>query len=81
MHEIRETFDVKFMLEIFLDNRLTKFHGHQSMKLQLSYKMMFGYVQKLQILHVIPLKTINIVSYKKFYQPKLGRAGLVRFLG
>jgi len=32
------------------------------MKLQLSYEIVFGYVQKLQIAHLIPLKTINIVS-------------------
>jgi len=32
------------------------------MKFQLSYEIMFGYVQKLQIVHLIPLKTINIVS-------------------
>jgi len=25
----------------------SKFHGHQSTKLQLSYEIMFGYVQKL----------------------------------
>jgi len=41
----------------------SKFHEHQSMKLQLSYEIMFGYVQKLQIEHLIPLKPINIVSY------------------
>ena len=29
------------------------------MKLQLSYEIMFGYVQKLQIVHLIPLKTIK----------------------
>jgi len=40
MHEIRETSDVRFMPEIFLDKCLTlKFHGHQSMKLQLSYEI------------------------------------------
>jgi len=27
---------------------------------------MFGYVQKLPIAHLIPLKTINIVGYNKF---------------
>jgi len=36
------------------------------MKLRLSYKIMFGYVQKLQIAHLISLKTINIVTYNKF---------------
>jgi len=40
----------------------SKFHGHESMKLELSYEIMFGYVQKLQIAHLIPLKTINIVG-------------------
>jgi len=43
------------------------------MKLQLSYEIMFSYVQKLQIVHLIPLKTINIVSHNKFYKPRLGR--------
>jgi len=33
------------------------------MKLQLSYEIMFRYVQELQIAHWNPLKTINIVSY------------------
>ena len=47
------------------------------MKLQLSYEIMFGYVQELQIVHLIPLKTINIVSYNKFSKP--GRAGLGQF--
>ena len=45
------------------------------MKLQLSYENMFDYVQKLQILRLIPLKTINIVSYNKFFKPRSGRAG------
>ena len=50
-----------------------KFHGYQSMKLQLSYEIMFDYVQKLQIAHdLIPLKTINIVSYNKFSKPRPG---------
>jgi len=35
------------------------------MKLQLSYEIMFGYVQKLQIAYLIPFKTINTVSYNK----------------
>jgi len=35
---------------------------------------LFGYVQKLQIAHLIPLMTINIVSHNKFYKPQLGRA-------
>jgi len=35
------------------------------MKLQLSYETTFDYVQKLQIAHLIPWKTINIVSYNK----------------
>jgi len=48
-----------------------------STKLQLSYEIMFGYVQKLQIAHLIRLKTINIVSYNKFSKPRLGRAGPV----
>jgi len=39
----------------------------------LNYEIMCGYVQKLQIGHLIPLKTINIVSHNKFYKP--GRAG------
>jgi len=43
------------------------------MKLQLSYEIMFGYVQKLQIVHLFPLKTINIVSYNKFSKPRPGR--------
>jgi len=47
----------------------SKFHGHQSMKLQLSYEIMFGYVQELQMAHLLPLKTINIVSYNKFSKP------------
>jgi len=34
---------------------------------------MFGYVLRLQIAYVIPMKTINIVSYNKFSNP--GRAG------
>ena len=42
------------------------------MKLQLSYEIMFGYVQKLQIGHLIPLKTINIASYNKFSKPRPG---------
>jgi len=53
----------------------SKFHGHQSMKLQLSYEIMFGFVQKLQISCLIPLKTINIFSYNKFFKPRPGRAG------
>jgi len=40
----------------------SKFQGHQSMKLHLSYEITFNYTQKLQIAHLIPLKTINIVS-------------------
>jgi len=56
----------------------SKFHEHQSVKLQLSYEMMFGYVQELQISRLIPLNTINIVSYNKFFKP--GRAGLGQFL-
>jgi len=35
----------------------SKLHGHQSMKLQLSYEIIFHYVQKLQIVHLIPLKS------------------------
>jgi len=31
---------------------------------------MFGYVQKLQISHLIPLETMNIVSYNKFSKPR-----------
>jgi len=54
-----------------------KFHRYQSMKLQLSYEIMFGYVQKLQIAHLIPLKTINIVSYNTFSKPRPDRAGPV----
>jgi len=45
------------------------------MKLQLSYENMFGYVQKLQIVHLIPLKTIDIVSYNKPFKPQLDRTG------
>jgi len=43
----------------------SKFHGHQSMKLQLSYEVKFGYVQKLQVGHLISLKTIDrpLVKY------------------
>jgi len=52
----------------------SKFHGHQSMKFLFSYEIMFGYVQKLQIPHLIPLKTIRIVSYNKFSKPRPGRA-------
>jgi len=55
----------------------SKFHGYQSTKLQLSYEIMFSYVQKLQIAHLIPLKTINIVSYNKFSKPRPGWAGPV----
>jgi len=44
------------------------------MKLQLSYEIMFGYVQKVQIVHLIQLKTIKFVSYNKFSKPQLGRA-------
>jgi len=47
------------------------------MKLQLSYEITFGYAQKLQIAHLIPLQTINIVSYNKFSKPRLGLAGPV----
>jgi len=46
------------------------------MKLQLSYEIMLVCVQKLQIAHLIPLKTINIVSYNKFCKPQLGQASL-----
>jgi len=43
LHEIRETYDIRFMPEISLDKCLTvKFHRHQSMKLQLSNEIMFG---------------------------------------
>jgi len=52
----------------------SKFHGYQSMKLQLTYEITFGCVQKLQIAHLIPLQTINIVSYNKFYKPRPGLA-------
>ena len=45
------------------------------MKLQLSYEIMLDYVQKLQISHLIPLKTINVVSYNKFFKSRPGRAG------
>jgi len=51
----------------------SKFHGHQSTTLRLSYEIMFCYVQKLQRSCLVPLKTINIVSYNKFSSP--GRAG------
>jgi len=63
MHEIRGTFDVRFMTEISLDKSLTKIHGHHSVRY--SVMKLFGYVQKLQIAHLILLKTINIVSYNK----------------
>jgi len=33
------------------------------MKLQLSYEIIFGYVQKLQIVHLTPLKTIDILLH------------------
>jgi len=36
---------------------------------------MFGYVQKLQIAHLNPLKTVKFVSYNKFSKPRPGRAG------
>jgi len=55
----------------------SKFHGHQSTKLQLSYEIMNGYVQKLKRSHLTPLKTVNIVSYNKFFKPRPGRAGPV----
>ena len=45
------------------------------MKLQLSYEIMFGYAQKLQIAHLIPLNTITFVSYNKFSKLRPGRAG------
>jgi len=45
-----------------------------SAKLQLSYKIMFGYVQKLQIAHLVPLKTILSVITNF---PRQGRAGPV----
>jgi len=35
------------------------------MKLQLNYEIMFGYVQKLQIAHLIPVKTL-VKVYNKF---------------
>jgi len=38
---------------------------------------MLSYVHKLQIAHLIALKTINIASYNKFSKPGLGRAGPV----
>ena len=57
----------------------SNFHGHQSMKLQLTYEIRFGYVQILQIAHLIPLKTINIISYNKFSELWPGRfLGLTR---
>jgi len=43
---------------------------------QLNYNSvmkLFGYILKLQIVHLIPLKTINIVSYNKFSKPRPGR--------
>ena len=39
------------------------------MELQPSYEIMFGYVQELQIAHLISLKTINIVTYDRFSKP------------
>ena len=45
------------------------------MKLQLSYEILFGHVQKLQIADLIPLKPVNIVSYDKFSKPRPGRVG------
>jgi len=45
------------------------------MKSHLSYEIMFGYAQNLQIAHLIPLKTINIVSYNKYSKPRSGRVG------
>ena len=53
----------------------SKFHEYQSMKFQLSYEITFAYVQTLQIVHLIPVQTINIVSYNKFSKPRFGRAG------
>jgi len=38
-------------------------------------QIMFAYVQKLQIAHLIPLKTINIVSYNTFSKPRPRPAG------
>jgi len=58
-----------------LDKCVTKFHGHQLMKLQLSYDIMFGSVQRLQIAHLIPFRAINNVSYNKFSKQWSGRAG------
>ena len=62
------------MPEISLNKRLTRNSTDIS---QLSYEIMFGYVQKLQMAHLIPLKTINIVSYNKFSKPRPGWAGPV----
>ena len=61
MHEIMETLTSDSCEKFHLTN-VCKFHGHQSMKLQLSYEITFGYVQKLQIAHLIPLKTIKFVK-------------------
>jgi len=44
------------------------------MKLQLGYEIVsLAYVRKLQITHLIQLKTTNIVSYNKFSKPGPGR--------
>ena len=66
MHEIREISDIRFMPVISIDKCLTLNFTDQSMKLQLSYEITFGYVQQLQIVHLIALQTINIVSFNKF---------------
>jgi len=75
MHEIREISRQVHARNFLWQMCDSKFHRYQSMKLQLSYEIMFGYVQKLQIAHFIPLKTINIVSYNTFSKPRPGRAG------
>jgi len=46
-----------------------------SSQIMSGYEIMFGCVQKLQIVHLIPLKTINIVIYNKYSKP--GSAGPV----
>jgi len=77
MHEIRDISDVRFMPEISLDKCLTLNSTDISPWNYNSVMKLFGYVQKLQMAHLIPLKTINTVSYNTFSKPRPGRAGPV----
>ena len=68
-----EIYGIRFMPEISLD-KYFKFHGHQSVKLQLSYEIVWLCTEFADSI-LIPLKTINIVSYNKFSKPRPGQAG------